>query len=63
MAEPRSKLSSLVSHFESLTDPRALKARKHLLTDVMAIAVCVRSCVVRMGQRRFIGGPSRGLTG
>ena len=44
MAEPRSKLSSLVSHFESLTDPRALKARKHLLTDVMAIAVCAILC-------------------
>jgi hypothetical protein len=39
MAEPRSKLFSLVSHFESLTDPRALKARNHFLTDVMAIAV------------------------
>jgi predicted transposase YbfD/YdcC len=34
----------LVSHFESLTDPRALKARKHLLTDVMAIAVCAILC-------------------
>ena len=44
MAEPGSKLPSLVSHFESLTDPRALKARKHLLTDVMAIAVCAILC-------------------
>ena len=44
MAEPGSKLPSFVSHFESLTDPRPLKARKHLLTDVMAIAVCAILC-------------------
>jgi hypothetical protein len=40
MAKPRSKLSSLVSHFKSLTDPHALKGSRRLLTDGMAIAAC-----------------------
>lgn len=34
------KPASLLKHLESLPDPRAEKNRKHLLVDVVAIAVC-----------------------
>jgi predicted transposase YbfD/YdcC len=34
------KPGSLLKHLESLPDPRAEKNRKHLLVDVVAIAVC-----------------------
>lgn len=33
-------VASLLKHLESLPDPRAEKNRKHLLVDVVAIAVC-----------------------
>jgi predicted transposase YbfD/YdcC len=31
---------SLLHHFEGLSDPRVLSTRKHLLTDVLVIALC-----------------------
>jgi hypothetical protein len=34
------KPASLLEHLESLPDPRAERNRKHLLVDVVAIAVC-----------------------
>ncbi|MCH7527036.1 MAG: transposase family protein [Planctomycetes bacterium] len=33
-------LNSIVKHFESLPDPRHLRNRRHLLADVITIAVC-----------------------
>ena len=33
-------LSSIVKHFESLPDPRHHRNRRHLLVDVITIAVC-----------------------
>ena len=33
-------LSSIVRYFESLPDPRHTRNRRHLLVDVIAIAVC-----------------------
>ena len=34
------RLSSIVKHFESLPDPRHQRNRRHLLVDVITIAVC-----------------------
>ena len=34
------RLSSIVKHFESLPDPRYERNRRHLLVDVMTLAVC-----------------------
>jgi len=34
------RLSSIVKHFESLPDPRHKRNRRHLLVDVITIAVC-----------------------
>ncbi len=33
-------ISSIVKHFESLPDPRHQRNRRHLLVDVMTLAVC-----------------------
>ena len=33
-------ISSMVKHFESLPDPRHTRNRRHLLVDVMTLAVC-----------------------
>jgi len=40
MAKRTVGLHSIVSHFESLPDPRHHRNRRHLLVDVMTIAVC-----------------------
>jgi predicted transposase YbfD/YdcC len=40
MAVRKLGLNSLSRHFESLTDPRDTRNRKHLLTDVVLISVC-----------------------
>jgi hypothetical protein len=34
------EVGSIGSYFESLSDPRHTRIRKHLLVDVMVIAVC-----------------------
>jgi len=34
------RISSIVTHFESLPDPRHTRNRRHLLVDVMTLAVC-----------------------
>ncbi len=34
------RISSIVKHFESLPDPRHTRNRRHLLVDVMTLAVC-----------------------
>ncbi len=34
------RISSIVKHFESLPDPRHERNRRHLLVDVMTLAVC-----------------------
>ena len=34
------RMSSMVEHFESLPDPRHTRNRRHLLVDVMTLAVC-----------------------
>ena len=50
---------SIVSHFEDLTDPRMERTKLHVLTDVVAIALCAAICgaegwadVERFGRRR-----------
>ena len=40
MAKGSVRLRSIVKHFESLPDPRHERNRRHLLVDVMTIAVC-----------------------
>lgn len=40
MAKANARLRSIVKHFESLPDPRHQRNRRHLLTDVITIAVC-----------------------
>src|SRR4051812_17859807 len=37
-------VESIGSHFESLTDPRHIRNRKHKLVDIMVIAVCAIVC-------------------
>jgi predicted transposase YbfD/YdcC len=37
-------VSSLASYFESLDDPRHTRNRKHLLVDIVVIAVCAITC-------------------
>src|SRR4051812_47893831 len=43
MAKPVD-IGSIGSYFESLSDPRHLRNRKHLLVDVVVIAVCAIIC-------------------
>jgi predicted transposase YbfD/YdcC len=40
MANANVRLRSIVKHFESLPDPRHQRNRRHLLTDVITLAVC-----------------------
>ena len=40
MTPPAVSLNSIVKHFESLPDPRHTRNRRHLLVDVITIAVC-----------------------
>lgn len=40
MANDAVRLSSIVKHFESLPDPRHQRNRRHLLVDVITLAVC-----------------------
>ena len=44
MATPRVTVESIGSYFESLADPRHTRNRKHLLVDIVAIAVCGLVC-------------------
>jgi predicted transposase YbfD/YdcC len=44
MATKRVSVESLGSHFESLADPRDTRNRKHLLIDIIVIAVCAIVC-------------------
>jgi predicted transposase YbfD/YdcC len=44
MATQWVNIESIGSYFESLTDPRHLRNRKHLLVDVVVIAVCGMVC-------------------
>ena len=37
-------VESIGSHFESLTDPRHTRNRRHMLVDIMVIAVCAIMC-------------------
>ena len=37
-------VGSLGSHFESLTDPRHTRNRKHLLVDIVVISICGVLC-------------------
>ncbi len=40
MAEVAVSFESILKHFESLPDPRHTRNRRHLLGDVISIAVC-----------------------
>ena len=40
MAEMTVSLGGILKHFESLADPRHTRNRRHLLVDVIVIAVC-----------------------
>jgi len=40
MIDPSASLDSIVKHFESLPDPRHQRNRRHLLIDVITLAVC-----------------------
>ncbi len=44
MATKRVNVESIGSYFESLSDPRHIRNRKHLLVDVVVIAVCGMVC-------------------
>jgi predicted transposase YbfD/YdcC len=44
MATPLVNVESIGSYFESLSDPRHPRNRKHLLTDIVVIAVCGLVC-------------------
>jgi predicted transposase YbfD/YdcC len=44
MATPLVNVESIGSHFESLSDPRHTRNRKHLLVDIVVIAVCGLVC-------------------
>ena len=40
MADVAISFESIVKHFEPLPDPRHTRNRRHLLGDIIAIAVC-----------------------
>ncbi len=40
MTDVSVSFDSIIKHFESLPDPRHARNRRHLLVDVMVIAVC-----------------------
>ncbi len=40
MADSAVSFDSIIHHFESLPDPRHSRNRRHLLVDVLVIAVC-----------------------
>lgn len=44
MAAKRIAVESIGSYFESLTDPRHTRNRKHLFTDIVVLAVCGLVC-------------------
>ena len=44
MATKRVTVESIGSYFESLTDPRHTRNRKHLFIDIVVIAVCGLVC-------------------
>ena len=44
MAELSVDVGSIGSHFESLSDPRHTRNRKHLLVDIVAISICGILC-------------------
>ena len=44
MAELSVDVGSIGSHFESLTDPRHTRNRKHLLVDIVVISICGILC-------------------
>ncbi len=44
MATKRVRVESIGSYFESLPDPRDTRNRKHLLNDIIVIAVCALVC-------------------
>src|SRR5688500_19865796 len=44
MATKRVRVEAIGSYFESLTDPRHTRNRKHLFSDIIVIAVCGVVC-------------------
>src|SRR5271154_428707 len=44
MATKWANVESIGSYFESLSDPRHIRNRKHLLVDIVVIAVCGMVC-------------------
>ena len=44
MADKLVNVESISSYFQSLPDPRLFRNRKHLLIDVVVIAVCGLVC-------------------
>src|SRR3954451_21283456 len=44
MADKLVNVESIASHFQSLSDPRHTRNRKHLLLDVVVISVCAMVC-------------------
>ena len=60
MATKRVPVESIGSYFASLADPRHARNRKHLLTDVVVIAVCglVCGCDGPTAIRRWAAGRS-----
>ncbi|MBS0265316.1 MAG: transposase family protein, partial [Planctomycetes bacterium] len=44
MSEKLVNIESIGSFFESLSDPRHLRNRKHLLGDIIVISVCGLIC-------------------
>src|SRR4249920_1703509 len=44
MATPWVNVEAIGSYFESLSDPRHTRKRKHLLLDIVVIAICGMVC-------------------
>lgn len=51
---------SLVRHFASLTDPRVRRCRRHLLADIIAIAICGVVCGCKSWKEVALYGRSKG---
>ena len=62
MATKWVNVESIGSYFESLSDPRHTRNRKHLLVDVVVIAVC-GMCAGAMVRRPSIAGRRIALIG
>jgi hypothetical protein len=54
MADPVN--ASIVAHFQTLEDPRIERTKKHLLLDILVIAVCT----LLTGGEGFQDGPVTG---